>query len=154
MEQFIVKHSCGHEVTHAYAGPKEARRRREAWLAERPCQLCWRAEQTRAAASQSREWDLPPLEGSPDEKSWAEVVRTKAIAHNRDYHKRLVTSKGLDKQDETLRRAIVAAADEALREIEGQKSAAWWIEHRFDVLNHIKQKTASAIAPIVDSESE
>jgi hypothetical protein len=154
MTKFKITHACGHEVTHAYAGPEGARQQREEWLRKRPCQVCWRDEQAGAALAQSQEWGLPPLEGSVENVAWAQVIRAKAIFHNRDYHKRLVGSKGLEKQDEQLRHAIVAAADDALREIEGQVSAAWWIEHRFDSLNYIREKTALAIAPIMDTPDE
>ena len=151
MVKFKITHACGHEVTHAYAGPEGSRAQREEWLRKRPCQVCWRNEQSGVALAQSKEWNLPTLEGSEENKAWAEVIRAKAIAHNHDYHKRLVESKGLEKQDKTLCDAIVAAADEALREIQGQAAAAWWIEHRFDALNYIREKTAAAIAPIMES---
>lgn len=150
MTKFKVMHSCGHEVTHAFAGPEPARRQREEWLSKRPCQVCWRNEQAGAAMARSQEWNLPPLEGSEEDKAWAQVIRAKAIAHSRDYHKKLTSSKGLN-QDEELRAAIVSAADAALREVEGKVEAKWWIEHRFDALNYIREKTAKAIAPILDA---
>jgi len=150
MERFKVTHACGHEVTHGYAGPEGGRERREAWLRERPCQLCWRNEQAGAASAQGQQWNLPPLEGTDANREWAEIVRAKAIAHNRDYHRRLVESAARVQQDEELRKAIVAAADSALRCIEAQTSAAWWIEHRFDALNYVREKTAAAIAPLMD----
>jgi hypothetical protein len=153
MMKFKVTHACGHEVTHAFAGPEDAQRQREEWLRKRPCQVCWRNEQAGAALAQSQEWNLPPLEGSEEDKAWAQVIRAKAVAHNRDYHRRLVGSKGLSGQDEPLRQAIVAAADDALKEIEDQTSAAWWIEHRFDALNFIRQKTASAISPMMETDT-
>ncbi|NUM52355.1 MAG: hypothetical protein HUU46_01805 [Candidatus Hydrogenedentes bacterium] len=125
------------------------RKHREEWLRKRPCQACWRNEQAGAAMAQSEQMNLPALEGSEADKEWAQVIRAKAIAHNREYHQRLVNSKGLDTQDAELRLAIVSAADAALGEIEAQVSAAWWIEHRFDALNYIREKTAAAIAPIM-----
>lgn len=152
MTKFKVKHSCGHEVTHAFAGPETARQQREDWLRKRPCQACWRNEQAGAAMAQSLDMNLPALEGSEEDKAWAQVIRAKAVTHNREYHERLVGSKGLQKQQDELREAIVSAASDALREIEAQTSAAWWIEHRFDALNYVRGKTASAIAPIVEAE--
>ena len=153
MTKFKVMHLCGHEVTHAFAGPESAQRQREEWLSKRPCQICWRNEQAGAAMAQSQEWNLPPLEGSEEDKAWAQVIRAKAIAHNREYHHKLTSSKGLN-QDEELRAAIVSAADAALREVEGQTDAKWWIEHRFDALNYIREKTAAAIAPILNVEDQ
>ncbi|MBM3290015.1 MAG: hypothetical protein FJY92_07680 [Candidatus Hydrogenedentes bacterium] len=154
LTRFKVVHSCGHEVTHGYSGPEGGRETREAWLRERPCQVCWRNEQAAAASGQTQSWDLPPLEGSDANKSWAEVIRAKAIAHNRDYHRRLVANAGKVQQDDELRNAIVAAADAALREIELQSSAAWWIEHRFDALDYVRVRTAEAIAPIMEGKMQ
>ena len=151
MSKFKVMHSCGHEVAHAFAGPEPARRQREEWLSKRPCQVCWRNEQAGAALAQSHEWNLPPLEGSEEDKAWAQVIRAKAVAHYRAYHQKLTSSKELS-QDEELRKAIVTSADAALREVENQTDAKWWIEHRFDALNYIREKTAAAIAPILESD--
>lgn len=150
MTKFKVIHLCGHEVTHAFAGPEASRRQREEWLGKRPCQICWRNEQAGAAMAQSQEWNLPPLEGNEEDKAWAQVIRAKAIAHNREYHLKLASSKRLG-QDEELRAAILSAAGAALREVESRTEAKWWIEHRFDALNFIREKTAAAIAPILNA---
>lgn len=152
MKKFKVRHACGHEVTHAFAGPEAMRQQREDWLRQRPCQVCWRNEQAGAAMAQSLGMNLPDLKGSEEDKAWAQVIRAKAVAHNREYHGRLVRSRGLQKQKDELREAIVAAANEALREIEAQTSATWWIDHRFDALNYVRGKTASAIGPIMETE--
>lgn len=154
MSRFKVIHACGHEVAHAYAGPEGGLQKREEWLRKRPCQECWRSEQAGLAQAQSRDWNLPPLEGTEENKAWAEVIRIKAIAQNHEYHKRLTSSKGLEKQPMALREAIVSAADAALDEVRGKADAAWWIEHRFDALNFIRQKTADTIAPLLESNQD
>lgn len=151
---FSVKHSCGHESTHAHAGSEQELKQRQAWLQRQPCQTCWRQTESNSAAAQSEEWKLPPLEGAVEDIPWAEVIRTKAITHNKAYHKKLTGSKGLDGEDETLRSALITAADDALRELESQRSAAWWIEHRFEALTYIKPRVVAAITPIMNARNE
>jgi hypothetical protein len=154
MTKITVQHVCGHEGIHAVSGSEQDQKLREEWLRRQPCQTCWREKQTGSASAQSQEWNLPPLEGSDEEKSWAEVIRMKAIAHNRDYHKKLTGNPELGKEEETMRTAILRAADDALRELESQQSAAWWIAHRFDSLAAIRTRVVEAIAPIVDSQEQ
>lgn len=154
MAKFTVLHACGHEGTHAHSGSEQDRKLREEWLTRQPCQTCWREKQSGAAATQSQDWALPALEGNEDEKGWAEVIRMKAIGFNRDYHKKLTGSPDLGQQDDTLRLAIISAADAALRELEEQRDAAWWVAHRFDSLTHIRTRVAEAITPLMESKPE
>lgn len=152
--KFTVKHSCGHEVTHGCSGAEGDRNRREEWLRRQPCQACWRAKQSSAALAQSQDWNLPSLEGAEEDNAWAEVIRMKVIAHNQDFLKRLTGSRNFRLDDEAMKRTIVAAADEALRELESQRSSAWWIDHRFDALTYVKQRIITAITPILKARAE
>ncbi len=150
MAEYTVQHSCGHEVKHRYDGPEAERRQRQAWLRSKPCQICWQAERAGAAAEQREDLGLPDLEGSEEDVRWAEVVRAKAITHNRDFYSKVTRKTDVASQDK-LHRAIVAAADEAMRELETQVEAAWWIEHRFDVIDHLRQATIAAVEPIMEN---
>lgn len=151
MHTFTVRHSCGHEAPHAIDGTEERLRQRERWLQDRPCPTCWRAERSCAAAAQTEAWNLPALEGSEEEKAWAEVIRAKCLTHSRDFRDRVADPARYPEGDEAIREAAVAAANEALKELEGQSRAAWWIENRFESLNHLKRRIAAAIAPILEA---
>ena len=151
MMKFTVKHTCGHVVTHIHSGPEEDLKRRKATLAERPCQTCSREARTSKSAAQRKAWNLPALEGTPEDLEWAEVIRMKAVADNRDYHQRLVGSAKLDKEEAALRELIVSSANAALSDLQEQRSASWWIEHRFDALQYVRRRVADAITPHMTS---
>lgn len=154
MSTFTVQHTCGHESKHAYTGPEGALQQRKEWLQGRPCQACWRAQESTLAADQSQELNLPELEGSEQDKPWAAVIRLKVVEHNRDYVKKLVGSKKVAAEEETMRTAIITSANEALRELESQRDAGWWIANRFDALTFVKAKVVKAVTPILDARSE
>ena len=154
MTKFTVKHSCGHEATHGFTGTPQELRQRKEWLGRRPCQVCWRAQESLSAAAQGQELNLPALDGTEQDKAWAEVIRLKVIAHNRDYYKRRVEGEKIGQQDEKMRATIVAAADEALRELESQRDATWWLENRFDALTFVKSRVVVAITPLLNPRTE
>ncbi len=154
MTKFTVKHACGHEAPHGYSGPEEELRRRKEWLQRRPCQACWRQEESSTAAAQSQELQLPALEGTEQDKAWAEVIRLKAVAHNRDYHKRLLGSKKVAEEEEEMKAAIISAANEALRDLENRRDARWWLDNRFEALSFVKSQVVVAITPLLNSRTK
>ncbi len=149
MAEYTVKHSCGHEVKHRYDGPEAERRQRQEWLRSKPCQVCHQAEQAGNAETQRNELNLPQLVGDGEDVRWAEIVRAKAITHNRDFYARVTRKPDVPSQ-EVLHQAIVRAADEAMRELESQTEALWWIENRFDVIDHLRRATIAAVEPLMD----
>ncbi len=149
MAEYTVQHSCGHEVKHRYDGPETERRQREQWLRSKPCQICHHAEQIDTAAKQRDELNLPQLVGEEADIRWAEVVRAKAITHNRKFYAR-VTRKPDVASQEVLHEAIVQAADDAMRELSSQTAASWWIDHRFDVIEHVRKATIAAVEPLMN----
>jgi len=153
MAKFTVQHTCGHEITHRHRGPEAEQQRRREWLRSRPCQACWRTEQADAATVQRDDLGLPTLEGSTDEIDWAEVIRAKAIARNRELYSR-VTRKPKDPAENTMHEAILEAANKAMRELEAQAQASWWIEHRFEVIDHLRRATVAAVEPLMDSRED
>lgn len=130
----------------------EERAQREAWLRQQPCQACWRAGQRDAAAAQRDAWKLPALEGAPDEIAWAEVIRMKAIAHNRDYHQQLLAEEPFQ-EDPGLHTTVITAANAALAELQGQPSAAWWVENRFEAPGYVKERIIAAISSFQNARS-
>lgn len=153
MTTFTVRHICGHEASHAYSGPEDGLARRKDWLRLRPCQVCWKQEETAQAAVRSREMNLPELNGAEHDRAWAEVIRYKAVMHSRDYVEKLARSKKVADEDEAMRTAILSSAREALLEIEGQREAGWWISNRFEVLSFVKSRVVMAVTPILESRS-
>jgi hypothetical protein len=145
MTEFIVTHTCGHEVRHRYAGPEHQRARREAWLRAKPCQQCWHAQQNQAAAAHSEDLGLPPLQGDAHDVSWAEVIRAKAMKDNIEFHQRVNRAPTGDPQQDELASAVRAATDRALDRLKTEDSAEWWIEHRFDVIAHVRRAAIDAV---------
>lgn len=87
--------SCGHSIEQDWVGRDEAER-----LLETPCPVC--------------AMDLPDLEGSDKQVSWAVDIRRDAIM--------AVEDKGIGGPE---------AMAEALRDaLYGQTDAGWWIDHR------------------------
>lgn len=149
-----IQHACGHEATHGLSGSEAQRKQREEWLRRQPCQVCWRAIQSATANAQAEEWNLVPLEGSDEEKAWADVVRMKAMGHNMDFHGRVTESRKFGANEEAMKRAVVTAADEAMAYLKNQRSAAWWIENRFDVLTFVKRQVIAAVTPILNDRAD
>lgn len=153
MTEFTVKHTCGHEVKHRTGGSESERRQRQDWLRSKPCQLCWHEEQAGEASTQREALHLPELEGSEEDVRWAEVVRAKAVTHNRDFYSR-ITHKRKDSGEDELHQAIVSAADKAMRMLESQVQALWWIENRFEVIDHLRRATIAAVKPLMDEDGD
>lgn len=139
-----VLHACGHEGKHAVSGGEPERRQREDWLRRQPCQACWRATQRQDAAAHAATLGLPPLVGSVEDIAWAEVLRAKAIAQNKAYHDQLLAEDPFAEVP-ALRDAVVGAARTAMDTLVAECHAKWWIENRFEVMDHVKQSAAQAL---------
>lgn len=153
MLKVSVTHACGHSAPHGLGGTAQERAQRQAWLAKQVCPECWRAGQLQRATAQSAALQLPPLEGSPEEIAWAEVIRAKLVAHNREYHQKLMEEDSF-RDDTELEPLVKQTANEALRELENETRAAWWVEHRFDKLSHVKYRIVEKIAPILNARDD
>jgi hypothetical protein len=154
MATFTVKHACGHTATHAFNGRPEEQRQRQNWLAKRPCQSCFQTQRAERAESVREEMDLPPLTGAESDVKWAEVIRIKAVKHNQAFYDKVTKKKSDAPRDVELNEAIVAAADETMQALRDETDASWWIENRFDVLNHLRKATIAAIEPILKREED
>ncbi len=154
LTKFTVMHSCGHEAAHGFSGSELELSQRKEWLQRRPCQACWRAQESGSAEVKNQQMNLPSLDGTEQDKAWAEVIRLKAVTHNRDYHQRLINGQRLAQEDEAVKSTIQVAAQEALRDLESQSNAAWWIENRFEALTFVKSRVLAAISPMVNRKQE
>lgn len=149
MNKFTVIHTCGHEAVHGYSGRDAELRQREEWLARQPCQVCWRAQRAGDALAQTQGWNLPPLQGGNEEIAWAEVIRVKAIAHNREFLERMTKLSQTESGEDELCNVIAEASRKAMDELENAADAAWWIDNRFGVLSYVHQATVAAAAPLL-----
>lgn len=153
MVKVTIQHPCGHAAPHGLQGTEQERSTRAAWLARQPCPACWRAKQLNQATAQREALSLPPLEGTPEEIAWAEVIRAKVVEQNRAYHRNLVAENSFQ-DDPELDALVKQTAVAALHELESEVSAAWWLEHRFDKLSHVKYRIVAAIAPVLNARPD
>lgn len=150
MTEFKVTHTCGHEVAHRFGGPEPQRVRRQNWLRSQPCQACWHQQQRAASSAASEKMGLPPLQGSPTEVAWAEVIRSKAIRRNLDFYRRANRRREGNPETDAVAEAIRAATDEAMEELKSQTEAQWWIDNRFEVLSLVRKAAVRAVDPILN----
>lgn len=138
----VIEHSCGHTTTADIVGPntRGQRDRKAAWLAERPCLDCARAQRDEQHEQQARDaaqtvaangW--PSLSGSEKQVAWADQIRVGAVA---DMRERLNSRLSADVVETVLAYWTRAA----LRETD----ASWWIDHRDRTLPSINSLTLTA----------
>ncbi|MFI7102750.1 hypothetical protein ACIBK8_25720 [Streptomyces sp. NPDC050161] len=132
----IDHHPCGHRVEHDLSGRAADRRAGFArWLSERACTDCWKAardgdaaskeewlaakhaEEQRAAAEWSAQFDMPPLEGPEKALPWGERCRHQLVTAA---HTALVAEGTWDDAD-------WAVLEEKIRAV---TRAGWWIDQR------------------------
>jgi hypothetical protein len=146
MAKYKIEMSCGHTETHNIVGPMKSRDWKRQRIAERMCKECYRAAVERenarenaAAAEWAEENELPQLRGSEKQVDWAESIRRemlKELAEVKDQFEKLVT------QDPGTEPELVDRARIGFEKIENETSAAWWIEHRNDVVRHLVLEVA------------
>ena len=151
LEKVTIQHTCGHEGVHGITGSQRDRQMRVQWLQRQPCQECWRTRQYQQA--QTNAATLVPLTGTDEEIAWAEVIRTKTIAHNREFYDQL-RGEVPYADDPELNLLVNETADAAMAALENESRATFWIEHRFDMLAYVKQRIVAAIRPVLESRSE
>jgi hypothetical protein len=79
--KYEVTHSCNHTETHELFGAGNERERKLAWLRTTLCSECYKAAKAAetAKAAQSAGIELPKLEGSEKQVSWAKDLRSRWI---------------------------------------------------------------------------
>lgn len=106
MGRHTITHSCGHDETITLSGPRSEQDRKAAWMADRACYDCQRAERNATAAADSAAQGWPSLTGTEKQVAWATTIRAEMI--------------------ETL--LIDSDADVLIQQTE----ASWWIDHRHE----------------------
>lgn len=142
MSKYTITHTCGHSETVQICGPSCNRESEVAYLESRLCAICFAAKcatdrqaANAAAAVANAAAGLPALLGSPKQIAWAESIRAAAIA---DLDKRLAAARAQIDRLPYMFRAVAQEAIVAIDGIRGKASAAWWIDHRNDVLAEVR----------------
>lgn len=146
MAKYNITRSCGHEETIQIAGPVKDRARRAAYEEGRLCRACWtaerdqqRAQQTQAAAAQAQAAGMACLQGTVNQVSWAETLRSEVIA-------------ALRRRQDQLVGAEVESAAAIIRFLERVEEAGWWIDHYRDQSVAELRALVREVAPLVSPE--
>ena len=119
-----VKHTCGHTQRHALGRIKWTKEREATRLAGTPCTACWSegvAEHTEGFCGVS---EMPELEGTPRQISWARTIRAEVVARvmtECNVLERQRKDRGLESVEEKILGTVLTPA---LKKV----SAKWWIE--------------------------
>lgn len=117
-----ITFSCGHEGTIEVFGKAEERERKIKYLKEFGlCSACYKAEKQAEEKSFAVKYELPELQGSEKQISWAESIRMEKI-------------KAFENEKPAIRKG---AGDDFADFLNGfvesyykKDSASWWIDHR------------------------
>jgi hypothetical protein len=115
-----IKHVCGHVSTVQLYGSARERAGKEKWLSGQPCLECKRNGQLAAAQETTREYALPPLEGSEKQRAWATSIRAEWLKRMHE-----AAARYGDKA-EMVREALIEV-------VSTKRSAAYWIDNRSNI---------------------
>lgn len=120
MAQYEITYRCGHKDTVQIYGTNThgERERKAAWYGTIDCPKCQAANTIKA----NKEEGMAELEGSDKQIAWAESIRGK-IMPMLDAERQGCADHGATAEQ-------LAKIDIVLAWLRGQKSAAWWIDHR------------------------
>lgn len=117
MAHIGVTWQCGHdEVIRAKSRYAEYWEHR---AASEMCRDCWRDEQNRQASEVAKSQNLPALQGTPRQISWAETLRQTMIEHVAAIEAKIP----LDDPNRP-------TWDQLVQKLRIQSQASWWIEKR------------------------
>ena len=120
MAQYEITYRCGHTDTVQIYGTNVhgERERKAASYGYRDCPACQAAK----AGQANKDAGLATLEGSDKQIAWAEEIRGKFMPML-DQERQGCADHGATAEQ-------LAKIDTVLAWLRGQKSAAWWIDHR------------------------
>ena len=129
MAQYDATYACGHCGTVRLYGKEEFRRSRLAHYATVDCPDCKRAakadaEQAAVAQAATEAGDLPALNGTEKQITWAETIRAPIALRIAELRRDLAT-KAANADDD--RAALML---EAARVVLKQRDVRYWIDHR------------------------
>jgi hypothetical protein len=117
-----ITFSCGHEGTIDVFGKSEERERKIKYLKEFGlCSACYKAEKQAEEKSFAEKYELPELQGSEKQISWAESIRKEEI-------------EAFEKEKPAIRKGagddFADFLDKFTNHYYKNNSASWWIDHR------------------------
>lgn len=117
-----ITFSCGHEGTIEVFGKAEEREQKIKYLKEFGlCSACYKAEKQAEEKSFAEKYELPELQGSEKQISWAESIRMEKI-------------KAFENEKPAIRKGAGDDFADFLNEFADKyyknNSASWWIDHR------------------------
>lgn len=120
MAQYEITYRCGHTDTVQIYGTNThgERERKAASYGYRDCPACQAAK----AGQANKDAGMADLEGSDKQIAWAEEIRGKYMPQL-DAERQGCADHGANAEQ-------LAKIDTVLAWLRGQKSAAWWIDHR------------------------
>lgn len=120
MAQYEITYRCGHTDTVQIYGTNThgERERKAASYGYRDCPACQAAK----AGQANKDAGMADLEGSDKQIAWAEDIRGKFMPQL-DAERQGCADHGATAEQ-------LAKIDTVLAWLRGQKSAAWWIDHR------------------------
>lgn len=117
-----ITYSCGHQGTINVFGKSEERERKIKYFEEYGlCPDCYKAEKQGEERSFAERYELPELQGSEKQISWAESIRMEKI-------------KAFENEKPAIRKGAGDDFADFLNEFADKyyknNSASWWIDHR------------------------
>lgn len=117
-----ITYSCGHQGTINVFGKSEERERKIKYFEEYGlCPDCYKAEKQGEEKSFAEKYELPELQGSEKQISWAESIRMEKI-------------KAFENEKPAIRKGAGDDFADFLNEFADKyyknNSASWWIDHR------------------------
>lgn len=121
MAKYYVTYKCGHEATVQICGTNVhgEREKKAAWYGTIDCPKCQAANTVKA----NRDAGMASLEGSEKQVAWAEDIRGEILPELDHERQECAEHGATDVQ--------LAQIDAVLAWLKGQKSSAWWIDHKF-----------------------
>lgn len=125
MAQFMINHTCGHNVASQLYGTENLRPQRAAWLATRPCLDCQQAQARLSVETWTATHNLKALEGTEKQIAWANKIRQAVILAVEQKIEEMVMS-SVERDAEDVRSYSVRV----LKLLAQQGKAAFWITRR------------------------
>ncbi|SEF86587.1 hypothetical protein [Parabacteroides chinchillae] len=125
MAKYTITCKCGHEITVNIVGKVSEREGKAEYLAGRLCPECYKKEKELSAKELVQEdMNLPELNGSDKQVSWATSIRTKFIETAEELY-----TKAPDSNKEKIRQVIDLYKSDMLK----NTSSSFWIDKRYDL---------------------
>ena len=138
---------CGHEGRVNVIGPVKDRERKVEYLFSRVCEDCYkkqlqekREKDNQQAAEESKEMDLPELEGTPKQVAWANTIRCNIIKKFSSCYNEanfaLLQERNPDKPENYYKDMYFYV----INKLQSNTSASFWIDNRNASVSELKKE--------------